>query len=75
MESDILAELPVKNGSCAGETEEEAKGDDVERIDYENDGEFYIKAQKYWSSVDPTGKSIVSLNSFAAIYNFLHCYS
>lgn len=27
---------------------------DQEPVDYENDGQFYVKAQKYWSGVDAT---------------------
>lgn len=50
METDILAKSSEKTSLSAVDTEEE---DDVERIDYENDGEFYEKAQKYWKSVDP----------------------
>lgn len=30
------------------------EGTTEEPVDYENDGQFYVKAQKYWSSVDPT---------------------
>lgn len=45
--------------------EVEAADEEVERIDYENDGQFYEKAQKYWSSVDPTLNGM--LGGFAQI--------
>lgn len=36
-----------------------------EPIDYENDGQFYVKAQKYWSAVDPSVDGM--LGGFAEI--------
>lgn len=49
-----MSELPQKNGTCEAEIVDKSTEEDVERIDYENDGEFYVKAQQYWSGVDPT---------------------
>lgn len=42
--------------------------EDKEPIDYENDGEFYEKAQKYWSRVDATvnGKTLFAFLSLSS---------